>query len=322
MSIFKAVILITVFFPAFSSEIRGEEHPSQMLDYYKSQSPWTDPGDQKTMFDGIPDDVPSVVKSVQGVLIHGGLAWLYKLQPSEEQQNGFTIRRTEELLRRIKALDSSSLADPRPIEKRLIVNCRQFAVLTCSILRHKGIPARVRAGYALYTWGRGKYENHWICEYWDKAEQRWIQVDAQIDDKQKKLMRIDFDTLDMPTGKFVTAGEGWQRYRDGKVDIKSFGLGGKDGWNGLGWEMVLPNVACDAMALNKEELLPWDYNPYWKKKQEEMSTSDFEIIDKAALLGCQINNRWMEMQKFFDTHPALHMPKDFEKKTQPETTKK
>ena len=133
------------------------------------------------MLDGIPDDIRSIVESVQGVLIHGGLVWLYELEPTEAQDNGFKIRRTEELLRRIESLDSAALGVHRPKEKRLIVNCRQFAVLACSILRHKGVPARARAGYALYTWRHGKYENHWICEYWNQDEQRWVQVDAQID---------------------------------------------------------------------------------------------------------------------------------------------
>ena len=271
------------------------------------------------MFEDIPDDIRSIVESVQGSLIHGGLVWLYKLKPAEAQDNGFKIRRTQELLRRISALDSAALSAHRPKEKRLIVNCRQFAVLTCSILRHKGIPARARAGYGLYTWGKGKYENHWICEYWNQEEQRWVQVDAQIDAQQKKLMGIDFNTLDMPKGKFVTAGEGWQRYQDGKVEVEAFGLGGKDGWNAIGWQMVMENVTCDIMAMNKMELLPWDVNPYWDKKKAEMTAKDIAIIEKAAAISSQVDSQWGQMREFYESHPILRMPKDFEAKEQNET---
>ena len=267
----------------------------QMLDFYRTQSRWTDPGKQQAMFEDIPDDIGSIVESVQGVLIHGGLVWLYKLNPSEAQDNGFKVRRTEDMLQRIKFLDNTPLGDHRPKDKRLVVNCRQFAVLTCSILRHKGIPARARAGYAMYTWGRGKYENHWICEYWNKNEQRWIQVDAQIDSQQKKLMRIDFNTLDIPRGKFVVAGEGWRRYRDGSVPVEYFGLGGKDGWNPIGWGMVMPNVTCDLMALNKMELLPWDVSLDWKKEKAAMSPEDIAMIEKAATLSSQVNSHWPQM---------------------------
>ena len=291
----------------------------QMLDFYRTHSPWTDPGMLQAMFHGIPDDILSVVQAVQGVLIHGGLTWLYKLTPSEAQDNGFRIRRTEELLRRIKSLDNAAVGVPRPKERRLVVNCRQFAVLTCSVLRDKGIPARARAGYALYTWGRGMYENHWICEYWNRAEERWVQVDAQIDAKQKELMRIDFNTLDMPTGKFVAAGEGWRRYRNGEVKLEAFGLGGKDGWNPIGWGMVMPNVTCDMMALNKMELLPWDVNPYWGKKEEAMTAEDMAIIDKAAALSCQVDREWLQIRDFYESHPVLRMPEGFEEKEQEHT---
>ena len=200
-----------------------------MLGFYRTQSPWTDPGEHEGMYAGIPDDVASIVESVQGVVVHGGLVWLYELKPSEAQQGGPVIRRTDELLGRIKALDDAGLDVQRPPEKRLVVNCRQFAVLTCSILRHKGIPARARAGYALYTWRDGKHENHWICEYWNENEKRWIQVDAQIDGKQREFFKIDFDTLDIPKGRFVVAGDGWRVFRDGEVPPENFGVGGADG---------------------------------------------------------------------------------------------
>ncbi|UCH10105.1 MAG: transglutaminase domain-containing protein [Fidelibacterota bacterium] len=284
-----------------------------MLDFYRTDSPWTDPGTQAGMLEDIPDDIGAIVKSVQGVLIHGMLLWLYELTPSEAQDNGYKVRRTEDLLQRIKSLENTPLGIHRVKEKRLVVNCRQYAVLTCSILRHKGIPARVRAGYALYTW-RGKYENHWICEYWSREDQRWVQVDAQIDDIQRELMHISFDTLDMPQDKFVTAGEGWRGYREGKISVEDFGLGGKEGWNAMGWEMVMPNVTCDFMALNKMELLPWDVNPYWEKKQAEMTPEDITLIDQAGSLACQVDNRWAEMRKFWEDHPALRMPEDFRDK--------
>jgi len=290
-----------------------------MLDFYRTHSPWTDPGQHQTMFDGIPNEISSIVESVQGVLIHGGLVWLYELNPTKAQDNGFEIRKTEDLLWRINSLDNADLGVRRPKEKLLAVNCRQFAVLTCSILRHKGVPARARAGYALYTWGRGKYENHWICEYWNRDEQRWIQVDPQIDAQQKKLMHIDFNTLDMPRGKFITAGEGWQRYRNGKVKVENFGVGGDGGWLAIGWQMVMGNVTCDIMALNKTELLPWDVNPYWAKKEAEMAPEDTALIEKAATFSNQVDSHWVQMREFYESNPVLRMGEDFEEKEQTHT---
>jgi hypothetical protein len=282
-----------------------------MLDYYRNHSPWTDPGQQAAMLRDLANDIPSIVAAVQGCLIHGGLLWLYRLQPVPAREGGAGIRRTEALLRRVAALDAAPLGTSRPAERRLVVNCRQFAVLTCAILRHQGVSARARAGYALYTWGRGMYENHWICEYYRPGEARWAQVDAQLDRQQKELMRIDWDTLDLPTDKFVSAGEGWRRYREGAVDIGAFGLGGRDGWNALGWGMVMPNVTCDAMALNKTELLPWDVNPYWERTQAQMSAADMETIEGTARLCRQVDERWAELRAFYQAHPLLRMPEGF-----------
>ena len=151
---------------------KGGEGIETMLDFYRTQSAWTDPGEHLSMYEGIPDGIGEVVEVVQNVLVHGGLLWLYELTPTEQQGGGMNIRKTAEMLERIAQLKSGSITIPRAADQRLVVNCRQFAVLTCSILRSKGVPARVRAGYALYTWRQGKYENHWICEYWHPAERR------------------------------------------------------------------------------------------------------------------------------------------------------
>ena len=49
------------------------------------------------------------------------------------------------------------------------------------MLRHRRIPARLRCGFAAY-FDRGRWEDHWICEYWRPAEGRWCRVDAQLDE--------------------------------------------------------------------------------------------------------------------------------------------
>jgi len=292
-----------------------------MLEFYRTQSPWTDPGEHEAMYAEIPDDVASIVKSVQGAVVHGALLWLYGLKPSDAQDGGFKIRRTDELLARIKALDDAGLDVHRPMEKRLVVNCRQFAVLTCSILRQKGIPARARAGYGPYTCvgNDKKYDNHWICEYWSQDEARWIQVDAQIDDKQRKLFKIDFDTLDMPKGQFVVAGKGFQRYRAGEAPAEDFGVYGDSGWVAIGWDMAMPNVTCDMLALNKVELLPWDVPPFGKKTEDEMSPENTALIEHAAQLTVNVNTHWPDMRTFYEQHLTFHMPEGFEEKEQAET---
>jgi hypothetical protein len=112
-----------------------------MLDYYRAHSQWTNPGAEEGMFRDIPDDIGSVVRSVQGCLMHAGLVWLYDLTPSEAQGMGFQIRRTEETLRRIEALDAAPLSAPRPKETR-VLGCIEH----CS---RKGLPLGIADSVAL-----------------------------------------------------------------------------------------------------------------------------------------------------------------------------
>jgi len=51
------------------------------------------------------------------------------------------------------------------------------------------LPARARCGFGTYFW-RGRFEDHWICEYWTGA--RWARVDAQLDEVQRRVLGIDF----------------------------------------------------------------------------------------------------------------------------------
>jgi len=48
--------------------------------------------------------------------------------------------------------------------------------------------ARSRCGFATYFADPGTCEDHWICEYWDSAQKRWVKVDPQIDPFQKSLI--------------------------------------------------------------------------------------------------------------------------------------
>jgi hypothetical protein len=46
-----------------------------------------------------------------------------------------------------------------------------------------------------------------VTEFWNTAERRWQMADPQIDDVQRKAMRLTVDTTDPAPGSFLT---GWQ----------------------------------------------------------------------------------------------------------------
>src|SRR5215813_8803734 len=83
--------------------------------------------------------------------------------------------------------------------------------------------ARARVGFGAY-FNPGKFEDHWVGEYWNTAEQRWILVDAQLDAVQRKTFKVDFDPRDVPRNGFIIAGDAWQQCRAGRADPSAFGL--------------------------------------------------------------------------------------------------
>jgi len=286
----------------------GRATDESSVDVYRTHSSMTDPGKNAKRLAAIPNEPAAMVKCVQGLLMHGGLCWLYKHEPSKEQLGGESIHRAEAMLDRIAALDDRALVEPRPLNKRLIGNCRTFAVLLTSVMREKGIPARVRAGFATYTWGRGKFENHWICEYYDSSAKRWIRVDAQIDDRQRDLMKIGFNTLDMPEGAFLAGGSGWQDCSNGKTKPEDYGLGGPKGWNPVGWGMVRGTLLTDIMALNKVEVLPWDTNELGNKDQSALTEEEVKLLNRLAEVSISPDKDFKAPRSLFLGSPSCRMP--------------
>ncbi len=155
------------------------------LAHYRPHSA-SSPGALGTLYDPLPDDVPGLCRVVQNSIIH--LFWI------QEATYGITLE-----------LQDSPLTEPHGAGLRSVGCCRDFALMLVSILRHKGIPARMRTGVALYL-DPNCPEDHYVAEFWNAAERRWQMTNAQIDDVQRKAMRISLDTTDVDPCLFLTAG--------------------------------------------------------------------------------------------------------------------
>ena len=127
------------------------------------------------------------------------------------------------MLDRLLSIDERPLSVARPVDARLVGVCRHFTVLLVAMLRAQGVPARARCGFGAY-FNPGHFEDHWVCEYWNAMDGRWILVDAQIDDVQRAKVQPDFDLLDVPRDRFVIAGDAWARCRVGDADPSTFGI--------------------------------------------------------------------------------------------------
>jgi hypothetical protein len=280
-----------------------------MLEYYTAQGKITGPGEYAYLYRGLPSDVEKLVETVQGVMIHIFHAHRHGIELSEKRKKEVQIRKVEEMLERIIELDSRPITQARNPEKRLVGNCRDYSVFICSLLRYTGVPARARCGFATYSPSEGglTHGDHWICEYWNSSERRWVQIDAQIDSLQKSAFRLKFNTLDMPQDKFLSGGEVWKLCRTGKLDPNLCGI-----FDMKGWWFIADNVVRDLMALNKLEVLPWDGNEFMDgHHKKSLNSEEYTLLDKVAEIATAGDDLFSEVRSLYESNSALHMPADW-----------
>lgn len=175
----------------------------------------------------------------------------YGIEVSAQRAMEIHLRRVERFVDRLLEIDERPSTIARPPEKRLVGRCHHFALLLTALLRANCVPARARCGFADY-FNPGYREDHWVCEYWNGEQDRWVFVDAQLDAVWRTRCKIDFDILDVPRDRFLCAGEAWFSCRSG-ADPAKFGID-HTGVRGL-W-FVAGDLIRDVAALNKAEMLP------------------------------------------------------------------
>jgi hypothetical protein len=276
------------------------------LEYYTQPTAMSDAGAYADQLNSLPSEIPVLCEVVQGLLIHRDWAPLYGVTLATERKPELQIRPVREMLARIFALDDQPLTVARPPERRLFGVCSHFALLLCSILRHRGVPARSRCGFGAY-FRPGSFEDHYVCEYWNAAESRWVLVDAQLDAQQRQVLKPDFSTLDIPHDRFVIAGDAWQWCRSGRADPRRFGI-----WDMRGTWFVRGNVIHDVAGLNHVELLPWDgWGPLMRGPEDEAKSGEAELafVDRIAALSVAGDGAFAEIRAAYQGDDRLRVPR-------------
>jgi hypothetical protein len=255
--------------------------PTETLTPYATPATMTAAGRHAPLFDDLPTEVAELAAVVQGLIIHEHLAApLYGVTLTDEARSSVHVRPVEGLLDRLLALDDRPLTTVRPPDRRVAGNCRHVTVMMVAMLRHQGVPARARCGFGGY-FGTSKFEDHWVCEYWNSDQQRWVLVDAQIDDVQRANPDIDFDTMDVPRHRFVIAGDAWTQCRAGEADPGAYGF---SLLNQGGYWWIAGNLVRDVAALNNAEMLPWDVWGTMPGPDEPIADELTELFDRLAVL--------------------------------------
>lgn len=279
-------------------------------DFYRTQSEMSDPGEYSSLFDALPNDLTSLCRAVRNIYIHymSGSAYNYEIPP--DRMIEVDTRRTDLILKRVIELDSRPLSEKRQPQDRVVGCCRDASLLLCSMLRHKGIPARTRAGFARYIniGTPGFMVDHVVVEVWDGS--RWKLVDPEQNETLIRENHIAFDVQDIPRDQFLVGGLAWSRCRGGQEDASNFGAHPDETfWRGL-WA-IRSRMVQDIAMLNKTEHLLWDD---WglTRYEPEPTEDDLRLLDCAADLAINAHDdaNFEEILALYEDE-RLHAPRSF-----------
>jgi hypothetical protein len=261
-----------------------------ILEFYRRFGPYTDPLEYHTIYEGLPDDLASLCTLIKKQLIHPSQIKQYgdRLPAVAKGEDGrlTSVRRMlPELLKR----NPAGLVMERQPQERLFVSCRNHALLLASILQYRRIPARVRVGFAEYISDKpGKWVDHWLCEVWDEAEERWLLVDP------------DIKRVDVPRSEFECAGNAWLKIRRQGQNDKIYG-----GGNLWGIVYVRQDLSHDFSACLGRVTTYWTGPPILHIKFADLSREQRRLLDQMALYLQNPDEHLAEMQALQAAQPLL-----------------
>ncbi len=274
---------------------------------YAAQSPITDPGDMAGWLSGLPQDFTALRALARPLVAHYRADDLAAFGIPEERVAEIDTRFAARMLARLHEMDSGPLSPERTPANRLVGCCRDFTVLYLTMLRHAGIPARARVGFAGY-FDPGWFVDHVVAEVWDEANQRWRLIDPQVAD-----VRTDpndgfvIDTLDIPRDRFLTGGAAWRACRRGELSPERFVVDPSlDIPVTRGWLQLRHNLVQDLAALTKREMILWDT---WGILGDDPVTDDsLPLLDGIAAVTANLDVSYADASALYEREPGVQAP--------------
>jgi hypothetical protein len=269
---------------------------AEEVDYYTTPGPMTDLTGLDDLLVDMPKDLAGITSVGQGLVLHPFWAAAYGVEVPPDSADDVQIRPASGIIDRVLKIDPRPLVEAREPGLRFAGNCRHFSTLTVALLRRVGVPSRARCGFAGY-FEAGKWVDHWVVEHWDGG--RWVMLDAQIDELQRRATGLPADPADLPPGMFLPAGEAWLRCRSGELDGDRFGI--LDMW---GQWFIAGNIARDLAALNKVEMLPWD--GWGTLASDKPPAGGDGYVDEVASLT--VSGDFAAIRRRYSTDDGLRVP--------------
>lgn len=286
----------------------------KILDHYLEYSQFTYPGLYESYLKELPDDIEKLGLLIRKQLIHrttldagntgsnadlkyGDMTKVPWFRQDEDDNFPTAAAIIAELFRR----DPKGFHLERKTEDKLVLTCRYTAILMASCLKAKGVPTRVRSGYAPYFPMEEGSSDHWINEYWDENKDRWVIIDVD-----GSLHNTGFDMYDLPESAFDYPAVAWLKIREGKVKGDYFkNAAPAQGMKVVGWALFY-----DFHCLMNNEII-YLHNPKylhfndWDNADEE----SLKELDEFAKLLQKPDENFVELVKIWNTNKKFRILK-------------
>ncbi|MDD5193321.1 MAG: transglutaminase domain-containing protein [Candidatus Nanoarchaeia archaeon] len=286
----------------------------KLLKNYLEFSMFTNPGLYRNILKKLPNEIDKIGYLVRKNFIHRTTLAAGNIGTNKDKKFGDMnkvpwYRQPEDdylvtvpsILAELYRRDKRGFIKDRSEKNKLVLTCRFIAILMASILKCKGIPCRVRAGHAPY-FEKGKSGDHWINQYWNNKEKRWITLDV---DGSWSLIE-NFDPYDIPKGKFDFPAEIWLNIREGKEDANKF-------WNASGDKgliVVAWSLFYDFHCLMNNEVIYSHLPPFtFYANFPKLSEKDLKEIDKLAELMKDPDKNFNEIKNIWENKKEFRLLK-------------
>lgn len=270
-----------------------------VLDYYRQYSLFTDPGKYEYVYRNLPYSLPELCNLIRSQFIHpfAELPEYRELIPQGRWNEMVNYPSVKSILEGLLSYNSAGLVLDRKPEDRLVLGCQQNAILLASILKYRGIPARVRAGHATYI-APGFHISHAICEVWNEDEMRWMLVDPSM------------NMVDFSTELFDFSNELWIKFQNGEIDPNLYGIPHR--YTGL--VSITGKVCTDLASILGTEYPIDQYAPILDDifKNNLLSPKQIETLNKICDLMMLIDaENISKLKVIYNNNPEIQITKSF-----------
>ena len=290
---------------------------SKLLKHYLEFSKYTFPGAYpEELKKSWPEDIRTIGLLVRKQLIHRMVLKNGNTGSNEDLRYGDVTkipwyRQPEDdifptasaIIAELYRRDPQGFSLKRRSEDKLILTCRFTSILMASLLKIKSIPCRVRSGFESYFEVVGldsrKSNDHWINQYWNDQESRWVTIDVD-----GSLEDLEFDPYDIPEKTFDFSADVWLAVRNNQIDENHFwNSGGTGGLIVVAWELFY-----DFHCLMNDEII-YTHSPEFTffKNFPNITEKLLSKIDNLAKLMQNPDENFDELRKIWETDKEFRL---------------